>query len=243
MVQTVQAEIVSMTPTEKVLGQPEQGYFLQPVSDRLDREAHHWLGQHGEGEWPECPVCDAPLKALMRLNTKDLRLNLSEIPGIELPLLICPQHLTPELQYSLTSAGELLVSDADLDRDIGTDAHASIVLPAAQQILLHAIPDRIAETRELASEGRLLEAAEWARRFDWHQPQNQVGGLPVLMNFSRESPNCSMCGQKMPFLASIVVEVESPNDPEASILQMLYFLCRDCANVASVPDIAQSHHS
>lgn len=232
-----------MLPVEKILGLPEQGYFLQPVSDSSVSDAHHRLGATPDTDFPECPVCEVPLQTLLALNTKDLRLKLGKIPRKELELLICPHHLTRELQYTVTSAGEVLLSELIHVPEMAGDAHLTVVLPGPRQIMFHAIPDRIAETRELAGEGRLPEAADWARKFDWNHPQNQVGGNPVLINRQLTAPVCSLCDSKMPFLASIVVGVTSPLEPDTRTLQMLYFLCRGCSNVAVKPDLAVPDYS
>lgn len=201
------------------------------------------MGETRVWELIECPVCNAPLKSLVVLNKKDVRLDLGDIPGNELRLLVCPAHFLRKLHYTITSAGEFLHSTRSPDTEVEMDSHLSIVLPEPQQILLHAIPDRIAETRELAGEGRLLEAADWARKFDWHQPRNQVGGFPVLVNRRLNAPHCSLCESRMPFLASVVVDIRSPIEPDIHVLQMLFFLCRGCSNVASIPDTGADLYS
>ncbi|HAV65625.1 MAG TPA: hypothetical protein DCY13_25025 [Verrucomicrobiales bacterium] len=233
-----------MSTLGKISGLPEQGYFVQPVAQLPFSDVQHRLGtDRPAGLELECPLCEAPMETLLRLNTQDTRLQLEGLPLHELPLMVCTQHVISEVQYSFTSAGEPVVAELEHTVAAAAEGEGIIEIPDTHPVLLHAVPDRIAETRQLVNEGRLEEAADWAGKFDWEQPQNQIGGTPLLMNRHVGAPACCLCGQTMPFLASVVVGVRVMGEPDPLQLQLLYFLCRRCANVALVADIPVEDYS
>jgi hypothetical protein len=222
-------------------GKPAQGHFLQPCLERR-RDAHvHTLGCDPADL--RCAYCDHPTVSLLRLDVTDSRLELDLMPVEQLPLVVCREHFLADFQYAFTSVGEPLLLRSDQTEMIPYASGALLVETKSQPVSLHAIPDRISETRRLAQEGRIDEAAEWAKRFEWAEPQNQVGGQPVRLARSADDPTCSLCDQLMPFFASIVVRVGGIGLNDGGFGQMLYFLCRTCACVAVSPDFKADNYS
>lgn len=145
--------------------------------------------------------------------------------------------------YSFTSAGEILVNAHSSEVKLRMDHGGRIKQTKLQTVLLHAIPERIAEVRSLAGEGRLAEAEEWVADYDWDGPQNQVGGRPQLRDCLMQSPKCELCGRVAPFLSSVLVDVQLGFESEQHELQLLYFLCRGCMNISVLPDLPERDYS
>ena len=148
---------------QSFVSEPRQGYFLQPFDGRVASLVHHVLG--GPNRWESrCPRCDQTLVMILQLDPRDTRLGLKGIPSPRLPLMCCPGCFSARLDYCFTSAGELLVSERNERAAEGGAPTDRMEPPPEEKILLHAIPDRIVEARLLASEGRLVEAQDWAGR-------------------------------------------------------------------------------
>jgi hypothetical protein len=147
------------------------------------------------------------------------------------------------LDYSFTGAGEWLVDDSSSSVELSEVDVGRVKQIPIEAILLHAIPDRIVEARVLAGERRLAEAESWAGRYGWDQRRHQVGGIPGLVHRIMPNPECGFCGRTMPFLAVVVVEITNGFESKEHELQLLYFLCRYCANVAARADLPSGDYS
>ncbi|GEM_PF-2386553 len=220
---------------------PVQGHFLQPCAKSSQGEFRHVLGQLPSAL--NCDFCGHTMVSLLALDVADGRLELGMLPVDRLPLLTCREHFHTDFQYSFTSAGEGLEFENERAGFVPSSSSARLTAREPQQVSLHAIPDRIVATRKLAREGRIGEAADWTERFEWDQPQHEVGGLPLRLNRDSTGPDCSLCEQPMPFLAAVVVEVQTGLNEETGLGQLLYFLCRTCACVAVVPDFESENYS
>ncbi len=220
---------------------PVQGYFMQPQNRVSPESPAHILGG-GEFELT-CTCCGQFMDSLIRLDVRDIRLELGALPLSNLPLLACREHFRNCFQYSFTSAGECLLLGNNRNELLHHLPRTMMRTPAPQPFLLHAIPDRIVETRRLVREGRIEEVGEWAIRFDWGEPHNQVGGMPLLLSSQAANPACSLCGRPMPFLASVMVDIENELGEEQGFGQSLYFLCRSCACVAARSDFSAEDYS
>jgi hypothetical protein len=211
---------------------PTQGDLLQPYEQLPVGSPAHQLGGLAETD-SACPNCDQPITLLLRLDSSDIRLSLPATAQSRLDLLTC--RSCGAANYTITSAGEVLMLPST--PDVPRINQFEPTPPAATLVMLHAIPDRIVETRRLALESRLSEAANWAERFDWHTPVNQVGGVPLGSNPGASLPVCSLCDQPMPYLASVV---DQPPDDSgllgAAWHQTLFHLCRNCIAVTALRD-------
>jgi hypothetical protein len=142
-------------------------------------------------------------------------------------------------RYTLTSLGELLVlgevAEGEPKLTNWTSGKAWPALPETP-VVLHAIPERIAEARTLILQGRMAEAADWVQRFDWQSPVNQVGGVPLVLGPGCGIPVCKLCGSNMPFLACAALVSAEATDDEPGPAQTLFFLCRSCPSVLAVHD-------
>ena len=208
---------------------PVQGYFLQPY-ERLPKELpSHWLGNDG-ADSASCLECDQLLICLLSLDSADSRLELQAFPTARLNLQVCAACERSSL--AVTSAGEFIsLRTAD---DIAALPGRKLQPPKYNPVALHAIPDRVAEARTLAGEGRLDEAGGWAKAFDWHVPAHQVGGQPALAGTAVPNVSCPLCSSPLPFFASIACET-TPDiaAAETEAAQVLFFVCRSCFAVVS----------
>jgi hypothetical protein len=215
---------------------PVEGLFLQPYAGWPAGAPCHCLGGESD-DGGECPACARPLRRLLRLDARDSRLELPRIAGGFLELLRCPQ--CEVTRYTLTSRGELLVlgevAEGEPKLTNWSPGKAWPVLPETP-VVLHAIPERIAEARTLVWQGRIAEAASWVQRFDWQSPVHQVGGVPLVLGPGCGIPVCELCGSKMPFLASVARANAEATDDAPGAAQTLFFLCRSCPSVLAVHD-------
>lgn len=209
---------------------PVQAYFIQPYEALPAGFPKHSFGTAEEAR-ETCPHCDQPLSTLLSLDPADPRLELPALGGAPLKLCVCSR--CQPLQYTLVGDGEIIAIH-------GPSASSSLfaaelLAPEFCPVALHAIPDRIAEARTLAAEGRLDEAGIWASDYDWRTPTNQVGGRPANARNMLPSPACPLCGTPLPFLASIVCATAGPADVEGlDQVQILFFVCRDCPTVVAI---------
>ena len=215
---------------------PVEGCFLQPYAGLPDGAPRHCLGGTSDGGG-ECSACALPLMRMLRLEVRDTRLELPRIAGGFLDLLRCPQ--CEVTHYTLTSLGELLVLGAATPGGPSpTNWSLGRTWPTFPEtpVVLHAIPERIAEVRTLVLQGRMAEAAGWVQRFDWQLPVHQVGGVPLVLGPGCGIPVCELCGGNMPFLASVALVNTEATDDEPSPAQTLFFLCRSCPSILAVHD-------
>lgn len=215
---------------------PVEGYFLQPYAGLPEGAPRHGLGGAPD-EGGECPVCAWPLRRLLRLDARDSRIELPRIAVGWLDLLRCPQ--CDVTRYTLTSRGELLVlGEVTEDKPNLTNWSPGKAWPPLPEtpVVLHAIPERIAEARALVLQGRMAEAAGWVQRFDWQSPVHQVGGVPLVLGPGCGIPVCELCGGNMPFLASVVMVNAEATDDDPHPAQTLFFLCRSCPSILAVHD-------
>jgi len=209
---------------------PAQAYFLQPYQALPSGLHAHSLGG-AESVEENCPHCDQPLFTLLSLDPADKRLELPELGGAHLALCVCIR--CHKAQYTIAGDGELIAIQ-------GPQTNSSLfavelVPPGFCPVALHATPDRIAEARTLAAEGRLDEAGVWASDYDWRTPTNQVGGRPATARGRLPSPLCPLCGTAPPFLASIVCGTVGPAGEEGlDPVQVLFFACRNCPAVVAI---------
>lgn len=209
---------------------PVQAYFLQPYEALPTGLPRHSLGNPTDVR-EACPQCDQPLSALLSLDPSDARLELPALGGALLKLCVCTR--CHPLRYTLAGDGEVIAIQ-------GPPTSASLFAaelrpPEFCPVALHAVPDRIAEARTLAAEGRLDEAGIWAGDYDWRTPSNQVGGRPATARGKLPSPTCPLCGTTPPFLASIVCGTVGPaGDEGLDPVQVLFFACRACPAVVAI---------
>lgn len=215
---------------------PSQAYFLQSYDALPAGLPAHALGGP-ETSRESCPRCDRRLWTLLSLDASDRRLELTTTRLIHLPLCVC--SVCHQAQYTIADDGEV-ISIPGSQTDSASFATKQLVPPASSPIALHAVPDRIAEARTLAAEGRLDEAGLWASDYDWNTPTNQVGGRPAAAGGKLPSPACPLCGTNPPFLATIACDIASPVDTAApDQIQVFFFLCRECpAVIATGPEAA-----
>jgi hypothetical protein len=215
---------------------PVEGCFLQPYAGWPAEAPRHCLGGAAD-DGGECSACARPLRRLLRLDARDSRLELPRIAGGVLELLRCPQ--CEVTRYTLTSRGELLVlgeaAEGEPNLTNWSPGKAWPPLPETP-VLLHAIPERVAEARMLVLQGRVAEAADWVQRFDWQSPVHQVGGVPLVLGPGCGIPVCELCGSNMPFLASVAMVNAETTDDEPGPTQTLFFLCRSCPSILAVHD-------
>ncbi len=212
---------------------PAQAYFLQPYEVLPLGLPTHALGATREVK-ESCPHCDRPLSTLLSLNTSDERLELSALCSAQLTLCVCP--ICREARYALTGDGEVIALYSPQTHP--RLSAFELLPPEFCPVALHAVPDRIAEARTLAAEGRLEEAGVRASDFDWQSPANQVGGRPAGSRGKIPSPTCPRCGTALPFLASVICGIIGPAiEGETGHVQVLFFVCRECpAIIAITPD-------
>jgi hypothetical protein len=180
---------------------------------------------------------------LLTLDTTDPRLELEMLPSPTLQLLTCRTHFQTAFQYSFTTSGKCLPIGNVRSGFSSSPTDDVVAASPPKPILLHAIPDRVGQSRALAKEGRIDEAEGWAKRFAWDQPQHQIGGLPFRLSRTTSDPKCSLCGLPMPFLAAAIVDVRNGLNEETGFGQELFYLCRTCACVAVVPDFKTDAYS
>ena len=212
-----------------VHARPVQGYFLQPY-ERLPKELpSHWLGNDG-AELASCLECDQLLTCLLSLDVADPRLELQAFPTARLNLQVCAACKRSSL--SVTSAGELISLRAA--EDALAVPGRNLQPPTFAPVALHAIPDRVAEAQTLAGEGRIDEAGEWVKAFDWLAAAHQIGGQPAWAGTAVPNVSCPLCSSPLPFFASLACETTSDIAAEETApAQVLFFICRSCFAVVS----------
>ncbi len=209
---------------------PAQAYFLQPYGALPTGLPSHSLGS-AEAVRENCPQCDQPLVTLLSLDPADGRLELPALGGTHLHLCVCPR--CHQSQYTIADDGEVIaVQGFQTSPPLFA---VQLQPPEFRPVALHAVPDRIAEARTLAAEGRLDEAGMWASDYNWRTPTNQVGGQPAIGSGQMPSSACPFCGMAPPFLASLVCTAEvSGGEAGLAPIQVLFFVCRDCPAVIAI---------
>lgn len=239
---------------------PANGYFLELCEKRMSQYQHAFCGEH-QIPGAYCPNCRKPLLRFLTLDLSDPLLK-TELPNGTLSLLYCwtCQIAQKPFYYRCMRDGDVLLisyglggctSDFPYDgypshfpakfaRLISIDANTqrSIMHQNAgsvsssyiesDEVAIFPEGEEIPEAIEDHPEGVPREARKLA-----DAPEHQVGGQPLLLD-TYWRMRCPVCGDRMPFIASIGdasgAEKGFTDNP---YVQVLYHLCLHCRAIGA----------
>lgn len=217
---------------------PERGYLLTfPEAPALG--PHRMAGTNsirGAG----CPNCNKPLLRVLTLDTKQLPFQLTPNPPPFLHLLYCWTCAIPygPLVYRLdTDAGiELLDYMKECEGAFGPEGPYDGYTGKFREVHvgLQGLTD---EQEELALLQRAGEYRPGGPNLD--DTLHQVGGFPMIYN--EQEPDCPLCGNCAPFLATIADNAEGQGIQEDQKktftgncgVQMVFHYCAPCRVVTA----------
>jgi hypothetical protein len=188
-----------------------------------------------------------PFMRLLSLDTSDARLGLSGLGVPFVHLLYCwtCEPIRP-FTYSLEADGSVRVhGEESWNRfllKMGKDPEAILRAVQSSPVLFpyegypRFFPRKrvVLEPLGAAAQSEIVERLV-ARTGESSQPFHQVGGLPVLVQPSRDlAPDCDQCGAPTTFVAAIGDDSGTPEGFTGNgWVQVLFFLCPDCRRVVA----------
>lgn len=218
---------------------PERGYLLTFAEDSA-------LGPHrmaGVNSIPGagCPNCNKPLLRLLTLDTSQLPFRLIPSPPPFIHLLYCWTCAIPyaPLVYRLDAEGgvELLDYRKECEGAFGIEGPYDGYTGEFREVRvgLRGLTDEQEEQALIVRAGGECPPGEWYLDSMLHQ----IGGFPKIYN--EQEPDCLVCGQPAPFLATICDNSEGQDTQEDqqktftgnSGVQMVFHYCGPCRVVTA----------
>jgi len=208
---------------------PTEGYFLD-LESSASRYDHVFCGEH-DITGAVCPNCKKPMLRMMSLDTRDPRLDLTDLGVPWAHLLFCwtCNLAQGETSYELCSDGGirfLAFRGGGVEDDFPYTDYP-VAFPG-KRFELDPVPEHVRSTLAAVHLG---EVDEWedldesARSFC--KPMHQIGGQPYFMQ-GAPSALCPTCSRPMAFLASVGDEtLDGRGFTDNDSVQVLFLLCRE----------------
>ncbi len=211
-----------------------QGYFIEYARQAAhgSEYRHYFCGPHEvSGAW--CPNCAKPLLRFLALDTSDPRLNLKQPSFPVLSLLFCwTCNIAQEpLYYQFREDGSVVLLEwghGGAQTDFPYENYP-VHFPGAPALLVP-IPDVVQTILMLLNVGEINAYAIHKRHPDLARPRHQFGGEPLLVQHNPDyEMTCSLCGRRMPFLASVGDDCLDPRGFTGNEwVQVIYHYCEHC---------------
>lgn len=207
----------------------------------------HRLGGSKKIENSCCPNCNEDLILHGLIDTDDTRLNLYNKDFKSLPLLYCMRCALSwyDFQYQIKSDNEIEIVkyfEGEVTEDWIEEMGGDQILP--KQFSLVEIPE---EVQALYNKLNLCEEiTEEEERticnFTGNFADEELGGYPIVdvsnqiggrafLSQGLDDPECSLCSQPMPFLASLTNDEKNNVKFSFDSVQIVFFYCSSCKNV------------
>jgi hypothetical protein len=216
----------------------EPAYLISAASGKAEKSKHFFCGQHNL-KGAICPNCKKPLLRFLSIDLADEEMADLRAEGLmNIDLLYCWTCAIAQetLIYELKSSDEINIlqyKNGPSDPEFPYPNYP-IYFPLAAAILRKRNREDESILKKL-NEGSINETELFSTRPDICKPQNQIGGVPYLVQKNPYlSMSCPKCGKDMPFLACITDDTENGYVFAGNeYAQVLYCYCKACKVISA----------